>query len=270
MAKNTEVAVKAEGGSVAVFDDSLLSLGTGLEDTSAEDFAIPFLQVLQALSPQLNKNDGKYIKGAEQGNIYNTVTGEAIDGDDGLLVVPCYYNKKYLEWAPRESGGGLINTHESRDILAQTTKNDRGQFVLSNGNYIAETAQFYVMITNEDESEWSQAVIAMTSTQLSKARKWVSQMKQRRVKNSAGQMVEAPMFLFKYRLKTIAEQNDRGSWYGWSIGVEGAATNRDMILEGANFLKMIKSGEVQAKDPEATGDTPTRKAQGEVDDNVPF
>ena len=264
MAKN-EVAVKNGGGAVAVIDDDLLSLGTGLEDTSSDDFAIPFLQLLQALSPQLNKNDGKYVKGAEQGNIFNTVTGEATDGDDGLIVVPCYYNKKYLEWAPRESGGGLINTHDSRDILSQTTKNERGQFVLDNGNYIAETAQFYVMVCNEDETEWTQAVIAMTSTQLSKARKWVSQMKQRRVKNSAGAMVEAPMFLFKYRLKTVAEQNDRGSWYGWSIGLEGQASNRDMILEGANFLKMIKAGEVQAKDPEAAG-----ASSDKVNDDVPF
>lgn len=264
MTKTTELAVKAEGGAIAVIDEELLSLGTGLEDTSPEDFAIPFLQVLQALSPQLNKNDGKYIKGAEQGNIYNTVTGQAVDGDEGLIVVPCYYQKKYLEWAPRESGGGLINTHTSRDILAQTTRNERGQFVLSNGNYIAETAHFYVQICSEDESEWSQAVIAMTSTQLSKARKWVSQMKQRRVKNSAGAMVEAPMFLFKYRLKTIAEQNDRGSWYGWSIGLEGQATNRDMIMEGANFLKMIKSGEVQAKDPDAGGVAGNDVPQDEV------
>lgn len=266
MTKTTEVAVKAEGGAVAVVDEELLSLGTGLEDTTSEDFAIPFLQVLQALSPQLNKNDGKYIKGAEQGNIYNTVTGEAVDGDEGLIVVPCYYQKKYLEWAPRESGGGLINTHTSREILAQTTRNERGQYVLQNGNYIAETAHFYVQICNEDESQWSQAVIAMTSTQLSKARKWVSQMKQRRVKNGSGAMVEAPMFLFKYRLKTNAEQNDRGSWYGWSIGLEGQAQNRDMIMEGANFLKMIKAGEVQAKDPDAAG---TNNSDMPADD-VPF
>jgi len=121
------------------------------------------------------------------------------------------------------------------------------------------------MVCNEDETEWTQAVIAMTSTQLSKARKWVSQMKQRRVKNSAGAMVEAPMFLFKYRLKTVAEQNDRGSWYGWSIGLEGQASNRDMILEGANFLKMIKAGEVQAKDPEAAG-----ASSDKLNDDVPF
>lgn len=268
MSAKTELATKAEGTAVAMLDDDILAFGTGLEDTSSDDIAIPFLQVLQALSPQLNKNDGKYIKGAEQGNILNTVTSEAFDGDEGIIVVPCYYQKKYLEWAPRESGGGLIDTHLDRSILSQCTRNDRGQMVLSNGNYIAETAHFYVMVTNEDETEWGQAVIAMTSTQLSKARKWVSQMKQRRVKNSAGSMVEAPMFAFKYRLKTIAEQNDRGSWYGWAVGVEGAVSNRDFLLEAANFLKMVKSGEVQAKEPMEEGSASTSKQ--ELNDEVPF
>ena len=46
-----QVAVKQQSSAVAVVDDDLLNLGTGLEDTSSDDFAIPFLQMLQALSP---------------------------------------------------------------------------------------------------------------------------------------------------------------------------------------------------------------------------
>ena len=63
--KVTDLAVKAEGGAVAVIDDDLLELGTGLEHLTKDDTSTPFLSILQALSPQLNKNDGKYIKGAE-------------------------------------------------------------------------------------------------------------------------------------------------------------------------------------------------------------
>lgn len=266
MAKN-EVAVKNEGSAVAILDDSLLEFGTGLEQVTPDDVSIPYIQVLQALSPQLNKNDGKYIKGAEQGNIYDSVLNTAHDGDEGIIVVPCYYNKKYIEWSPRETGGGKVNEHDTREILAQCTRNDRGQMVLSNGNYIAETAQFFVMICNEDETEWTQGVVSMTSTQLPKAKKWIAQMRQRRVKDSNGNMVDAPMFLFKYRMKTVAEQNDRGSWYGWSIGLEGPTTNRDMAKEATSFLKMIKDGEVKVKDPE---DSPNTGGATVVDDDVPF
>ena len=262
--KVTDLAVKAEGGAVAVIDDDLLELGTGLEHLTKDDTSTPFLSILQALSPQLNKNDGKYIKGAEQGNLYNSALGDITDGDVGLIVVPCYYEKRYLEWQPRESGGGLMNSHMNRDILSECTKNDRGQMVLPNGNYIAETAQFYVMICSEDESQWSEAIIAMTSSQLSKAKKWVMQMKTRKAQTSNGDMVDAPMFMYKYRVKTVAEQNDRGSWYGYSIGLEGATTNHDMMTEGKKFLKMIKQGEVEIKHPDASGDSQ------ETQDDVPF
>ena len=37
-----------------------------------------------------------------------------------------------------------------------------------------------------------------------------------------------------------------------------------MILEGANFLKMIKSGDVQAKNPDADGTV------ADTDESAPF
>jgi hypothetical protein len=229
-----------------VLDDSLLDQGTGLEDTTSQDYAIPFLQILQAGSPQLNKNEGKYVEGANQSDILNTVDNTV---SEEIIVVPCYYQKKYIEWAPRETKGGLVNTHLERDILAECTRNEKNQYVLKNGNYIAETAHFYVLVTDSSEQEWSQAVIAMSSTQLSKARKWLSQMRQRKIKTTKGAMVNAPTFLFKYKLKTVAERNDLGNWYGWVIGLEGQVTNTALANEGASFLKAIKAGEVQAKEP---------------------
>ena len=43
---NKEVT-QASSSEVLVLDDDLLSGGTGLEDTSSEDYAIPFIRVLQ-------------------------------------------------------------------------------------------------------------------------------------------------------------------------------------------------------------------------------
>ena len=231
-----------------VLDDSLLEVGTGLEDTSSSDYAIPFLQILQSGSPQTKKSEGKYIKGAEEGDIFNTVSSDIVKSEDGIIVVPCYYQKKYIEWKPRESGGGLVQVHTDREVLNKCTRNEKNNFVLENGNYIAETAQFYVLVTDEKEQMWSQAVIAMASTQLSKSRKWLSQMRQRMVKNSKGESVNAPTFMFKYDLKTMAEQNDRGSWFGWNIGLNSQITNPKLLNESATFLKMIKAGEVEVKE----------------------
>ena len=60
MAKK-EVAV-ATAGELAVLDDDLFSEGTGLEALGTEDYALPFLRVIQSNSPQIKKSEPtKYI-----------------------------------------------------------------------------------------------------------------------------------------------------------------------------------------------------------------
>ena len=61
--------------------------GAGMDAIGTEDMQIPFLRILQPLSPQLNKNDASYIKGASSGDLFNTVTGQFWSGEDGVYVI---------------------------------------------------------------------------------------------------------------------------------------------------------------------------------------
>ena len=94
--QNTQVAMSG-------FEDVTV---TGFAEVSAEDMSIPFLRILDKGSPQVNKRDGAYVEGAEPGMIYNTVANEVYDGEVGVTVIPCYFNRRFIEWKPRESGGG--------------------------------------------------------------------------------------------------------------------------------------------------------------------
>ena len=69
---------------------------------------IPFIRVIQALSPQIKKSDLSFIEGASQGDLFNTVTGEVWDGEKGINVIPCYQETKHLEFVPRDQGGGFV------------------------------------------------------------------------------------------------------------------------------------------------------------------
>jgi hypothetical protein len=93
----TEVAV-ASANSVALNNRYVEDAGAGFEDADANAYAIPFLQILQSGSPQCKKSDGAYIKGAEEGMFYNTVTQELYDGDEGVVVIPCHYMQRFVEW----------------------------------------------------------------------------------------------------------------------------------------------------------------------------
>jgi len=250
--ENKEVAPKATTD-VVTFDDTLLSEGTGLEETTVEDFAIPFIRVLQPMSPQLNKASGSYVEGASAGDLYNTVTNSVYSGDKGIVLVPSAYIKKYIEWVPREKGGGLVNANHDISILSECKKDPESRrYYTKDGNEIVETAQFYVLVL---DPEPQQAVIAFTSTQLSVARKWLTMMRMARVQNSQGQHVEAPMFAYTYRLTTTSQSNDKGTWNSFSISQEGQTSLADAQI-AKTFMTAARSGEVEVKE-EQLNDTVT-------------
>jgi hypothetical protein len=254
-----EVA-KANVGEVLVLDDDLLSSGTGLEDTSSEDYAIPFIRVLQSGSPQLKKNNGKYVEGAAQGMLFNTVTNELYDGDEGILVIPCAYTKKYIEWVPRDAGGGIVNSDHTADILKSAVQNEKKKYILNNGNEIQETAQYFALIVN-NELEPQEVLLSFTSSQLSFSRRWNSMLRTSRVKNSAGETVLAPMFANIYRVKTVEQSNDLGSWYGFTAEKE-KATPLELARMARDFMTAARSGAVTVKQEAAVDE--------ESGEDIPF
>jgi hypothetical protein len=104
----TTAVAKAKSTAVStdVLDDIFDYAGEGAAFDSSE-MQIPFVRLLQALSPQLNKKKAEYIEGASSGDAFNNVTNQYWDGEAGLTVIPCYQTTKYLEFTPRDMGGGF-------------------------------------------------------------------------------------------------------------------------------------------------------------------
>jgi hypothetical protein len=253
MAKNA-VAVKAQSTAVAVIAEEFEEFAAlGMDQIRSEDMSIPFMRILAQLSPQVNKRDGAYVEGAEAGMIYNTVANEVYDGEKGVLVIPCYYNRRYVEWKPREKGGGYVNSYDVDDKIVNTTyRDDRGNDVLPNGNLLTNTAQFFVLLMADDGMP-QRCLITMTSTQLKKARKWVTQMQSRTAMGKNGMFV-LPMMSQVYRLRTVEERNDKGSWFGWEISHERSldlAEEKPVFDLGVSFSKSVRAGEVKVKEDQS-------------------
>ena len=96
----TKEVIKKEEGALAINMFEADANG-GAQNIEQEDLALPFLKVLGQLSPEINKKNGRYVEGAEPGMILNSVTKKLYDGDKGINVIPCAYERKYLEWKPR-------------------------------------------------------------------------------------------------------------------------------------------------------------------------
>ena len=187
--------------------DFAADAGIGLEQMHARDLAIPFFTLLQKTSPQIED-----IESAKPGMIYNTVTSEL---NNSIDVIPCGYKRCLVEWVPREKGGGYVGVHEVNSDIANKPRNDRGEIVLDNGNILVETAYHFILVGDKLET----AVISMTSTQLKKSRRWNSLQFGLKVSNGNGEMVTPASFSHIYKLSSVAEKNDKGSWHGWNIEV---------------------------------------------------
>ena len=66
-----EAAVARKAQQLLISWRSVRSGGSGHGNQWGEDMQIPFLRIPQPLSPQLIKNDPKFIKGASAGDIFN-------------------------------------------------------------------------------------------------------------------------------------------------------------------------------------------------------
>ena len=186
--------------------------GSGLENVGSDDLLVPRLSILQALSPQLKKTKSEFIPGAEEGDIADVGTGEVFE--DGVWFLPVHYRKDYLEWAPRDTGKGLVTIHSDPSILDKCSRNERNQPILPNGNIIVETAQFFGLNLSAGRR---MCFIPMASTQLKKARRWNTLAMGEKLKRSDGSEFTAPLFYRTYQLTSAGESNNDGDWSGWVI-----------------------------------------------------
>jgi len=261
---STEIVKKEEAGlPAAMMDDILATAGEGIDyDTS--ELQIPFIRVIQALSPQIKKSDPAFIKGASQGDAFNTVTGEFWGGEDGITVIPCYQETKYLEFVPLESGGGFVGERQVADPdLSQTTRNGAKE-ILPNGNELVKSDQHYCILVGADGMT-QPAIVDMKSTQLKVSRRWKTQIAMQKVKDSKGQMRTPALYATMWKLSTTEESNTMGTWYNWQVEKIGFIQDKGLFDEAKSFRESIMKGEAKAVAEEAPAPASTAP-----DDDVPF
>jgi hypothetical protein len=255
MTKKNEVA-EAGSREVAVFDIAMMEqdAGQGMDNMGTEDLALPFLKVLSGNDPVLDENET-----ARKGDIYNTVTGLAYKGKEGVRVVPCAYQRRFIQWAPRGSGSGaptaIYEPGQARPKTERSADDNKEYVVDGSGEYIEETHQHFVLLLNDDGSHET-ALIAMKSTQLKKSRKWNSMMASRTMKGKNGPFTP-PRFSHIYHLKTISEENSKGSWHGWEMSCEGVIEDGALYTRAKGFAESITAGDVVVKHTDDEGEGKT-------------
>lgn len=216
--------------------------GVGLENITTEDMQIPFIRIIQALSPQLQKDDPLYIKGAEQGDIFNTVSQEIYKQDEGVVVVPAFFEKKFLEFQLRSSGGGFVRELAADDKDITMTSREGTIELLPNGNELVRTHQ-HLVIAQSADGTIAPSVLDMKKTQLKVSRRWNT------LKNSARLPSGAlmPIYGTAWQVTTVLEANDQGKWFNYKLDRVNDITPaiEKMMLEARTMYQGVSKGEVK-------------------------
>lgn len=265
--KKKELAKVQKGGAVAVSDYGSDS-GAGFEGTTGADLSVPFLSILQSNSPQVEEN---MVEGAESGMLFNTVTRELAKGDEGIIFLPCHKELAFVEWVPRDKGGGFVGLHDPNgDVVKKAIEDNDGNRIgkLKTGaNDLIETHYVYGLILAEDgETSMGFAVISFTSTKIKPFRDWITAMYTMKGK--------PPMFANRAKIRTIKQKNDFGTFYNfridpydktWVKSLIDPVAGKELLTEGRDFREMVTSGMARAafetqnaagNDAESTGDAP--------------
>lgn len=277
MGKKNVPAKKPEGGgAIAAYDYGEEHAGAGLDNITNEDLAIPFLGVLQTLSPQVSKKEKK-IEGAEPGMLINTVSEEItaadIDEDgEGVVIVPCLTEHIYTEWVPRDAGGGFAGRHDIGSELVQHCRANQkfGEFKTEAGNDLVETFYLYCLLLDSADAieSASPIILGFTSTKIKKYKTLMS-----KIRMMKGQ---PPLYAFKIRVRTKGESRPGGDSFNFMLDpvngslaesmIDPGSDQANLLTEGKSLLKAIKGGTAKAAydsqdgagaaDPEGDGTPP--------------
>jgi hypothetical protein len=249
--KNTQLAI------VQSFSDDELykHAGSGLENVRSSDVSIPYISILQPLSPQVQPKSDSFISDAKQGMLYNNVTKE-IYPENGLRFIQCGFVKKYIEWTPRGTAGASkapIAEYTMDDPISKTaTKNDRGQLLLPNGNQLVETANHFGLFVKEDGTS-IRACMSLDSTDLSASRALLTMMTSQRGFLPDGRDFTLPSWIQIYNVVPEFKQNESGMWYKFgfafakNIKGEVSVIEKSLVQQAKSFAELISQGLVKVE-----------------------
>jgi hypothetical protein len=216
--------------------------GAGMEQMEAEDYAIPFIKIIQKASPIIDSNPD-----AKPGMFLNSVSGEIYHS---LILVPCGFKKEVVQWADRNTGEGIRGSHAwDTPLMAETEPNDKGLPTFPEGHahagdHLIETRYHYVYVIVPDTGEAFPALIAMSSTQHKRSRRWVSLMGTKKVE-IGGVRRPAPSFAYKYYAVTEKETRDKNTWYSWVITAGEQIEEEWLLQECIDFYTSVASDTVK-------------------------
>ena len=240
--KAKKEVVKKAKAEVAVIDYAEVQ-GTQYDQ---DDTTTPFLKLLQKTSPEIEEDTSNYIPGAKVGMFLNTSTKPVFDSP--IVVIPCGYSRQFLEWVPRDAGGGFKG-EVAKEFALGLERDDRGRYLHSNGNYILDTRVHYVL--HVVDGELQPAVMSLKSSAIKRSKELNDLISTIRIEDASGKKFRPADFSHTYIVEVTHEQKDQDTWKLPRFSKGEQVTDAAVWNTAKEFAAIIRQGAVKVDQTQA-------------------
>lgn len=250
------VATKGSAAVAIPMDDLVADAGAGGEEMRSEDIQIPTLVIVQKMSPQMEESSPAYNPNARPGMICDTLTGRLWDGDEGLAVVPVHFKPVVNHLQVDGDASTFLASYDVTDPLAQrrTERDDKGRDMVVDdpGTFLQNVAQHFVLLAEACEP----FVIRMKRTGMRPSKRWNALLQGFQPLDVDGRKVPRPRFSIRCVLKTVKEEKDGKTWFGWAPEITGEVEDTSLYHAGRDLHHMLRAGTAVAAPEDEEGDPP--------------
>ena len=195
-----------------------LTPSRGFDDNvSSEDYLLPRLELLQALSPTVQEEKGK------AGELVNSITKRKVN----TTFIPVRLEKTFIRWIPRSEGGGIeYRTNNPLDprVIEDTKWKD--------GDKPLCTAYLNFLCLAEGED--TPIVVSFANTSYTAGRKLLTMARMR----------GGDLFSRKYKVSSVKKTNNLGTFFVLNVEEVGPVTS-DEFARAESLYNAFSSKEIK-------------------------
>lgn len=214
MSESKELVTLDANNSLAVFDYAE-DAGHGFENQTAKDLQLPWLKLLQGLSPEVAKST---VDGAKPGLWMNTVTKDVYPREKGVLLIWATTSHKFGIWTPRKEGGGFHGHLEIDDpnvlkAIDESTEFGQYRYPADPTKVLTECHYVFGVLCDEEGHGLGMCVVPFKSTHIRPYRAFNSRLDGFRLRAPGKPSQKPPIYAYVTRLTSEESKNNKGEFY---------------------------------------------------------
>lgn len=266
--KTGELIAADKGGVPEAYAGYAADAGAGFEHQGQEDTGVPWMALLQPMSPECSAENAV----AKPGMWVNRGTGELFA--DGASFIPCLTHHVFREWSSKDpSGSAPVADHEIDSPIVMKVRKDQAFADYTNPDNpdhpLVEVFDVFGISLTADGAGIP-SVVSFSSTAIRTYKDWMLRARSIIIALPNGQkMTNLPLFSHCYTFRSKRVEKKPHVWWIPAISFSdpaGAEKSRltpdsDLYLQARALREAINSGAAKAAAPQRTeaGDAPLQK-----------